>query len=86
MVGSNGDPHGDELVKEMDAAGISNTVVLPIDYGMALGEPDISIEDLNHKYRDIAKKHSGRLIWFAGIDPRRESPVDLTKCPSTFPS
>jgi predicted TIM-barrel fold metal-dependent hydrolase len=79
MVGSNGDPHGDELVKEMDAAGISKTIVLPIDYGMALGEPDISIEDLNHKYRDMAMKHSGRLIWFAGIDPRRENAPALLK-------
>ena len=79
MVGSNGDPHGDELVKEMDAAGIGKTIVLPIDYGMALGEPEISIEDLNHKYRDMANKHSGRLVWFAGIDPRRENAPALLK-------
>lgn len=79
MADSAGDPHGDELVKEMDAAGIGKTVVLPIDYGLALGEPEISIEELNHKYRDMARKHEGRLIWFAGIDPRREHAVDLLK-------
>jgi predicted TIM-barrel fold metal-dependent hydrolase len=79
MVGSEGDPHGDELIKEMDAAGIDKTVVLPIDYGIGLGEPDITIEELNHKYRDMAARHQGRLIWFAGIDPRRENAVDLLK-------
>jgi len=77
MVGNAGDPHGDELLKEMDAAGINKTIVLPIDYGLALGEPDIGIEDLNHKYRDMAGKHPGRLIWFAGIDPRRENAAEL---------
>jgi len=77
MVGNAGDPHGDELLKEMDTAGIDKTIVLPIDYGMALGEPDITIEELNHKYRDMAGKHTGRLIWFAGIDPRRENAADL---------
>jgi hypothetical protein len=71
MVGSNGDPHRDELVKEMDAAGISKTIVLPIDYGMALGEPDISIEDLNHKYRDMANRHCNALA--ASSSARRKS-------------
>jgi predicted TIM-barrel fold metal-dependent hydrolase len=79
MVDSDGDPHGDELIAEMDAAAISKTIVLPIDYGIGLGEPDITIEELNHKYRDMAEKHTGRLIWFAGIDPRRENAVDLLK-------
>lgn len=79
MADSDGDPHGDELIKEMDAAGIDKTVVLPIDYGIGLGEPDITIEELNHKYRDMADRHEGRLIWFAGIDPRREYAVDLLK-------
>jgi len=79
MANSAGDPHGDDLLKEMDAGGIDKTIVLPIDYGLALGEPDITVEELNHKYRDMAEKHAGRLIWFAGIDPRRENAVDLLK-------
>lgn len=79
MVDSDGDPHGDDLVKEMKVAGIDKTIVLPIDYGIGLGEPDITIEELNHKYRDMAEKHGDQLIWFAGIDPRRENADDLLK-------
>ncbi len=77
MADSPGDPHGDELVKEMNGAGIDKTIVLPIDYGLALGEPGITIEELNHRYRDMARRHEGRLVWFAGIDPRRENAADL---------
>lgn len=79
MAGSPGDPHGDALVKEMDAAGIHQTIVLPIDYGLALGEADIDVETLNHQYRDMAARHPGRLIWYAGIDPRREGAPDLLR-------
>ena len=38
MADSDGDPHGDELIKEMDGAGIDRTIVLPIDYGIGLGD------------------------------------------------
>lgn len=79
MANDDGDPNGDALIKEMDAAGIDKTVILPIDYGLGLGEPEISIEGLNHKYRDMAERHDGRLIWYAGIDPRREKASELLK-------
>ncbi|MDH3511614.1 MAG: amidohydrolase family protein [Gammaproteobacteria bacterium] len=79
MADSDGDPHGDELIKEMDGAGIDKTIVLPIDYGIGLGEPDITVEELNHNYRDMAARHKDRLIWFAGIDPRREHAAELLK-------
>jgi predicted TIM-barrel fold metal-dependent hydrolase len=79
MADSAGDPEGDELIKEMDSAGIDKSIVLPIDYGIRLGEPEVTIEALNHKYRDMARKHDGRLIWYAGIDPRRENAADLLK-------
>lgn len=77
MADNDGDPHGDELIKEMDGAGIDRTIVLPIDYGIGLGEPDITVEELNHNYRDMAERHGDRLIWFAGIDPRREHAAEL---------
>ena len=79
MADNDGDPHGDELVAEMDGAGIDRTIILPIDYGIGLGEPDITVEELNHKYRDMAERHGERLIWFAGIDPRREYAAELLK-------
>jgi len=79
MAASPGDPDGSALVREMDEAGIDKGVVLPIDYGIGLGEPDVAIEELNLKYRDLAEKHPGRLIWFAGIDPRRHNAPELLR-------
>ena len=73
------DTSGDMIVKDMDAAGIGKTVLLAIDWGLAphLGEPRLSIDEINTIYADAADKHSGRLITFAGIDPRREKAAEM---------
>lgn len=66
------DPSGERLIEAMDANGIDKSVILPLDYGLALGEAPVSIEEQNRIYAEMAQRHSGRLIAFAGIDPRRE--------------
>ena len=73
------DISGDMIVKDMDAAGIGKSVLLPVDWGLAryLGEPKLSIERINKMYADAAKNHSQRLITFAGIDPRRNEAPEL---------
>jgi len=73
------DISGDMIVKDMDAAGIDKSVLLPVDWGLAhyLGELKLSIEEINKIYADAAKKHPQRLITFAGIDPRRKKAAEL---------
>ena len=73
------DISGDMIVKDMDAAGIDKSVLLAIDWGLArhLGEPKLSIEEINKVYADAAEKYPQRLIAFAGIDPRREKAAEL---------
>jgi len=73
------DVSGDMIVKDMDNAGIDKSVLLPVDWGLAryLGELKLSIEEINKIYADAVKKHSQRLITFAGIDPRRNGAVEL---------
>lgn len=73
------DISGDMIVKDMDAARIDKSVLLPVDWGLAryLGELKLSIEDINRIYADAVKKHPGRLITFAGIDPRRNGAAEL---------
>jgi predicted TIM-barrel fold metal-dependent hydrolase len=69
------DPTGDRLIKAMDDAQIDKSVILPLDYGLGLGEAKISIDAQNKIYAEIASKYPQRIIPFAGIDPRRNNAV-----------
>jgi len=73
------DVSGDMIVRDMDAAGIDKTVLLAIDWGLAphLGEPKLSIEEINKVYADAAEKYPQRLIAFTGIDPRRNKAAEM---------
>jgi predicted TIM-barrel fold metal-dependent hydrolase len=75
------DISGDMIVKDMDAAGIDKTVLLAIDWGLAhhLGEPELSIEEINKIYVDALQKYPQRLIAFAGIDPRRNKAAEMVR-------
>lgn len=61
----------------MDDAGIDVTVMLADDFGMALGEPPVSIEEQNKAIAALAKKHPDRLVAFAVVDPRRKNAVKI---------
>ena len=66
------DPTADNIIEEMDAAGVDKTVIFAVDYGLAFGEAPIHLFDQNKLYADVAKRHSGRIIPFMAIDPRRK--------------
>jgi predicted TIM-barrel fold metal-dependent hydrolase len=66
------DDHADNIIAEMDAAGVDVTVIFAVDYGLLFGEAPIHIFDQNKLYADVAKRHSGRMIPFMAIDPRRK--------------
>ena len=66
------DPNADNVVAEMDAAGVDVSVIFPVDYGLLLGEPPIHIFEQNKLYAEIARHHAGRMIPFMAIDPRRQ--------------
>jgi uncharacterized protein len=72
------DPDGSRMVARMDQAGVDASVVLPIDWG-----PDFSgtrpITDVVDQALEQAHAHPGRLLPFAGIDPRREGAVELVR-------
>jgi predicted TIM-barrel fold metal-dependent hydrolase len=71
------DPDGERLIAEMSEAGIDKTVILPLDYGLALGEAKVSIEEINKRYAEISQKHRDKIVAFAGIDPRRENALSV---------
>ena len=75
------DISGDMIVKDMNAAGIDKSVLLAVDWGLAryLGEPKLSIEEINKVFADAAEKYPQRLIAFAGIDPRRSKAAEMVE-------
>lgn len=67
----------EDFISEMDEAKIDKAVILPLDYGLAIGEAKVSIEEQNQEYAKMAEQYPDRLIPFFGIDPRREGVLQL---------
>lgn len=61
----------DELVAEMDAAGIKESVLLMIDFSFAYQDLEVTIDDLVDHHVAVMGRHPGRFISFYGCDPRR---------------
>jgi predicted TIM-barrel fold metal-dependent hydrolase len=75
------DPDGSEHIKRMDEAGIEKSIILHVDQGLLFGEAEMTIEQQNKHISEVVGKYPDRLIWFCGIDPRREQAVELLeKC------
>jgi predicted TIM-barrel fold metal-dependent hydrolase len=73
------DPDGTRLVAEMDAAGVAASVVMPMDFGLAVGEAARPIRDKVQSLAAIASASAGRIFSFCGVDPRRPEACDLVR-------
>ncbi len=71
------DPTGEKLIAAMDTAGIDMACVFSVDCGMALGEPEVPIEEQNFLIAEAARRFPGRLIPFFAIDPRRPGAAQM---------
>lgn len=60
---------GDELIEEMDDAGIASTVLLVPDFSHAL-ECSLPIAAMARLHHEIRLRHPGRFLVYQGIDPR----------------
>ena len=65
------DQHADNVVEEMDKAGVEVSVTFGVDYGLAFGEAPMHMFDQNKLYAEIAPRHQGRMIPFIAGDARR---------------
>jgi hypothetical protein len=66
------DPQGDQLIADMDAAGIERSVVFVLDFGLYGGVgDDISLARRYELFAAAVARHPGRLLLYGGIDPRR---------------
>jgi len=62
----------------MDEAGIDVAVLLTLDYGLMMGDDQqATLDEMHAFYGDIVKKYPGRVIAFAGPDPRRPAAVEI---------
>ena len=61
----------DKLVKSMDKAGITHSVVVIADFDYAEDKGSSSLEELYKRHHLSINKHMDRLHLFGGCDPRR---------------
>ncbi|MFT7032443.1 MAG: putative TIM-barrel fold metal-dependent hydrolase [Cyclobacteriaceae bacterium] len=72
------DETGDELVKLMDDCRVEKSVLLIADFGYAMGEAELSIEEIYDLHYEVIKNHRDRFLLFTGVDQRRgQSGLDL---------
>ncbi|MBI2303803.1 MAG: amidohydrolase [Chloroflexi bacterium] len=72
------DATGERVVSGLEAAGIDMGVLLPLDFGMLIRDPETSIVEQNRRNAELARKYPHRLIAFVGLDPNRgQSALDL---------
>ncbi len=70
------DPTGEKLLERMDEAGIDHQVVFGVDFGLALGEPETPIQEVNRTLAEFSADHPDRISTLATIDPRRPDAAD----------
>ncbi len=79
MIAGTSDPTGEILLAEMEEAGIDKSILLACDFTFALGEAQISVEEMNKNYAGLARKYPDKFIAFAGMDPRRYKAPELLR-------
>lgn len=60
----------DELLDEMDEAGIDKVLLLIIDFAFVFPEAQFDLEEVHRIHRQLLEK-SDRFLVFSGVDPRR---------------
>jgi len=66
------DPQADQLIADMDSAGIEKSVVFILDFALHGGVQDsISLARRYELFAEAIARHPQRLVLYGGIDPRR---------------
>ncbi len=71
------DPTGDNLIEDMDNAGVDRSCIFAVDYGLAAGEPEVSIMEQNRAIAQAVQRYPHRLLGFFAIDPRRPEATEM---------
>ena len=66
------DPTGDWTIQTLDQGGVDGAVLIPSDYGLALGdEQPLPIDEVHRTIGELQKQYPDRFFGFAGGDVRR---------------
>jgi predicted TIM-barrel fold metal-dependent hydrolase len=63
------DHHADGFIRELDASGVAQAVLLLPDFTF-VAKCDLTIAEMIERHRLIGQRHPGRFFVFAGVDPR----------------
>jgi len=74
-----GDPLADRLIDAMDAAGIDMTVAVNVDNIQIKQFTPERMQMQNRMLGEAIRRHPGRIIGLAGIDPRRPEAADMAR-------
>lgn len=70
------DPSGEKLLNRMEEAGIDHQFVFSVDFGLALGDPETPIQEVNRRLAEFQSENPNRISALVTIDPRREGAVE----------
>jgi hypothetical protein len=73
------DATGEATVRMLDRVEIDRRVILIIDWGLELGEPERPIESIHREILGVCGSFPDRLVGFAGLDPRRPDAPGLLR-------
>lgn len=73
------DRTGELTLRVMDQAGIDRRVILVVDWGLELGEAELSLAAIHKEILGVCARSNGRLIGFAGVDPTRGGAADIVR-------
>lgn len=78
MLGQS-DPDGVCTIGAFDRAGVAAGVVPVVDWSLVgeLGPGDMTIREVHAWMATLAKRHTGRLVWCAGLDPRHVDALQI---------
>jgi predicted TIM-barrel fold metal-dependent hydrolase len=74
-----GDPLADRLVERMDEAGIDVTVAVNVDNTQIKQFTLERMQMQNRMLGEAVRRHSGRIVGLAGLDPRRPEAADMAR-------
>lgn len=73
------DEDGSRSLRLMDEVGIEKKAVMIMDWGLALGEAEKNIREINKEILAVCANSPDRLMGFVGIDPRRQNACDIVR-------
>lgn len=75
LVSRHQDHDADQLVEEMDEAGIARSILLVPDFTYSF-DHSLDIEKIVELHANIMERHKGRFYLFTGVDPRSDNAVE----------